>query len=366
MASYNEVSASLGGWEGGDFTTTVTQYRGVGADTDLPDENRFVTGVVQLLQRRAAELERQGEFDEIDIAIFVLKPSPPDSVLTAERKPMIDNGLTRVIGRLWFTAAPVVSAYYVDLPEDTDDGRFSYVTDNLDLGAQPTLLFDPRPASPQLRWYPRGLGQPDNVKFIPLVGGVSRVDVFDAIEQVYKQCFITPSGLPRGVSLWEDAREYRPLKDAEALVQSHLKAGLAMRFPYCTVRHEQAQLAGRTDLEIEQSDPINRNAVTRHAIIELKVLRSYWSSGSTVSGTFTKKQIKEGVRQAAAYRMEKGVQWSALCCFDMRKGDDGDDSCFAQVQECAQVLDVALGRWFLYASSAELRDAMTGQSTNCC
>ena len=358
MASDSGISTELGRWVGGDFVTTVSQNRAVGADADLPDENRFVTGVVQLLLRRTAEMERRGESDDVDIAIFVLNPSPPVSALNAEREPMIDNGLTRVVGRLWFTAAPVVSAHYVDLPADTDDGRFSYVANELDLGTQPTLIFDPRTLSPQLRWYPNGLGQPDNIELKPLTGTVSPGEVFSAINDVYKQCFVTPGGLPQGVSLWEDAHQCRPLQDAEALVQSHLKAGLVMRFPYCTVRHEQTQTAGRTDLEIEQPHPLNRTEVTRHAIIELKVLRSFWSTGSTVSNTRIKKWIEEGVRQAAAYRMEKGTHWSTLCCFDMRREDAGDDTSFAHVQECADSLNVMLKRWFLYSSAADYRQAM--------
>ena len=355
METDNDSRTTLGSWAGGDFATTVSQNRGVGADADLPDVNRFVAGVVQLLRRRSAELDRRGESDDVDIAIFILKPRPPDSITDAEREPMIDNGLTKINGRLWFAAAPVISAHYVDLPDDTDDRRFSYVADEHDLGAQPTLLFDPRTGRPQLRWYPEGLEQPNNMELKPLEGAVSPGDVFSAINQY----FITPGGLPQGVSLWEEPSQFRVLGNAEALVQSHLKAGLVMRFPFCTVRHEQTQVTGRTDLEIEQPDPLDRSQVTRHAIMELKVLRSYWSTGATVSGTETNGWVTEGVRQAAAYRVEKGFQWSALCCFDMRTDNRGDDASFSHVRESADSLQVTLKRWFLYSSAAYLRQSMT-------
>ena len=273
---------------------------------------------------------------------------------------MFDNGLTKVNGRLWFTAASVVSGYYVDLPQGTDSERFSYVADQLDLGTQPTLLFEPRTLSPELRWYPEGLGQPDTRDLLPLEGVVRPGDVLSAIDQVYEQCFIVPGGLPQGVSLWNDASRRRPLENAESLVQSYLKVGLVMKFPYCTIRHEQTQLTGRTDLEIGQQDPLDRSVSTLHAILELKVLRSFWSTGLTVSDNQTKKWISEGVRQAATYRMDKEARWSALCCFDMRRDDAGDEACFADVQDCADALEVMLRRWFLYASAAELRQARTG------
>ena len=362
MGSDNDSKTPLGRWADGDFAATISQYRGVGINADLPDVNRFVSGVVQLLRRRTAELERRGESDDVDIAIFVLKPRPPDSITNVKREPMVDNGLTKLIGRLWFTAAPVISAHYVELPEDSDHRRFSYVEDEHDLGGQPTLIFDPRTVQPQLRWYPEGLGQPDNMELKAIEGVVTPDQVFDAISQVYRQCFVTPGGLPQGVSLWHDASQYRPLRNAEALLQSHLKAGLVMSFPFCTVRHEQTQMTGRTDLEIEQPNALDRSIVIRHAVIELKVLRSSWSTGSAVSDAQMKEWIMEGVLQAAAYRMENNFQWSALCCFDMRKDDIGDETCFTHVLECADAREVLLRRWFLYASATDYRKAMTSSS----
>ena len=273
---------------------------------------------------------------------------------------MLDNGHTKVVGRLWFTSAAVVSAYSVELPQDSsDDRRFSFVTDELDLGSHPTLIFDPRTVSPQLRWYAAGLSQPDKVELKPLEGDVSPEAVYEAIEQLYQECFVTPSGLPQGVNLWQRADRHWPRVDAEALVQSHLKAGLVMRFPYCKVRHEQPQQAGRTDLEIDQLNPVDRSITTRHAIVELKVLRSFHSSGSNVSDKHTKDWVEEGVRQASAYRTNTSARWSALCCFDMRMDDAGDNACFAHVEELADKLDVFLRRWFLYASSSAYRKATT-------
>ncbi len=359
METDSEEPAALGGWSDEDFAATVSQNRGVGADADLPDANRFLAGVVQLLRRRSAELDRRRESDDIDIAIFILRPRPPDSITDAQRQPMIDNGLTKVNGRLWITAAPVISAHYVELPDGTDDGRFSFVADDHDLGSLPTLIFDPRTAPPQLRWYPEGLVQPDNMELIPLEGAVSPEDVFNTIDRVYRRCFITPGGLPQGVNLWADSSKFRVLRNAEALIQSLLMAGLAMRFPFCTIRHEQSQLTGRTDLEIEQPDPLDRSRVTRHAIMELKVLRSFRSSGSTVSDHETDEWIKEGVRQAAVYRIDKEFQWSALCCFDMRTGDRDDDTTFKNVREGAASLQVKLMRWQVYASAQLLRQAIS-------
>lgn len=360
MATDNDNRSALGPWVGADWEATVSEYTAGTVDADFPDNTRFVAGVAQLVRRRLANPTEEAESDDLGIAIFVLAPKPPAFLSNVSRVPMVDTGLTRVTGRLWFTPAAVVSAHYVELSRDTDDDeRFTYIADELKLGSNPTLVLEQRTPIPQLRWYPKGLSEPDVVETKPLSGDVNPNDVFGAIDTLYRECFVTPSGLPQQMNLWTNASRFRPLRNAEALLQSYLKAGLVMKFPHCKVRHEQPQLAGRTDLEIEQAVPGNPSTFVRHAIIELKVLRSYWSSGESVSAARTEEWIKEGVEQAAAYRQEKSARWSALCCFDMRTIDAGDNVCFANVQGLATSLDVLLKRWFLYGSHAAYRQAET-------
>lgn len=361
MASGHGSDINLEGWAAEDIEATFSQFAGIGATAGLPEQPRFVAGVAYLLRERKAFLDANCQSAVNDIAIFVLKPTPPDSTPSAVRVPMVNNGRTEVGGRLWFTAPTANSAHYVTLPYESndDDARFTYVTDELNLGSLPTLIFDPRTVTPQLRWYPEGLKQLDNVELKPLAGDVSPDDVFEAIDLLYMRHFVTPDGLPHGVSLWHDASRHRPLRNAEALVQSHLMTGLTLRFPHCIVRHEQPETSGRNDLEIEQIDPNDHSVVTRHAVIELKVLRSYRYSGSSVSEPETRRWIKDGVIQAMAYRNEKNIQWSALCCFDMREDDEGDGVCFTHVRNIAAALDVILGRWFIYKSARDYRRALS-------
>ena len=306
-----------------------------------------------------AQLEESDEEETGDVAIFVLNPGPPASLPNAPREPMIDNGLTMVVGRLWFTAASVASAHYVDLPQNaSDDDLFSFVTDEHSLGSRPALFFDRRTPSPELRWYPDGLRDPNNVDVKPLVGDVSADEVFAAIDRLHRECLVTPISLPLGGTLWKNAAKYWPRENVESTIQSHVKISLVSRFPFCTIRHEQTQQTGRNDLEIEQTDPFDNNSLVRHAIIELKVLRSFGSTGSPVSDLETDQSIQEGVQQAAAYRAVKSARWSVLSCFDMRETDAGYDACFAHVRDCASTKDVVLWRWFLYESSASYRKAM--------
>ena len=172
---------------------------------------------------------------------------------------------------------------------------------------------------------------------------------------MYLQCLTTPNSMPPGCNLWRDAIRYWVRKDAEALVQSYLKAGLVMRFPFCTVRHEQPQTAGRSDLEIEQQVRGRVGTITRYAVLELKVLRSFGSTGRIETAKTTNEWIEKGVEQAAAYQRDKGSHWSALCCFDMRNEDNGHDASFSHVVVKAARLDVNLWLWYLYSSNERYR-----------
>ena len=361
MANDNDMGFELGSWFDEDYEGTVTQYQGIGAEADLPDRDRFLVGVAQLLLRRMANLKESGESDVEDVAIFVLMPSPPESISNVEWVPMVDDGSTVINGRLWFASAAVVSAYFVEFPQGGDEEqRKTYVADQLNLGQKPALVFDPRPGSVLLTWFPEGLGKPSQAQEKSLDNEVSPENVFETIKGLYEQTLRTPGSMPRGGNMWQSAAHHQPDEDAEFIVQSHLKANILGRFLQCKVRHEQPQPAGRSDLEIEELDREIRGRVTRHAILELKVLRSFRSSGKAVPHSEIDNSIKSGIQQAASYCNDKGARWSALCCFDMRANDPGDEACFSQMQEGADMHQVNLWRWYLYSSAEAFRQAEFG------
>jgi hypothetical protein len=146
-----------------------------------------------------------------------------------------------------------------------------------------------------------------------------------------------------------------PSEHPEGIIQFALKAGLLNAFPLCDVREEEPNIEGRLDLRIVEPHPDDRAVATPHAVLELKVLRSFWASGTAVSGNDAANRVKEGVDQAFAYR--KGATYSILCCFDMRKDDTGD-TCFDAIREYATKLEVSLRRWFIYASARAYRAAL--------
>jgi hypothetical protein len=360
MAGNNSVPAPIGPWTNDNLQATAQASAGVGAEDGLPDQVRFLANVAKHIRRRVAQPGAQN--DPVIPAVFLLRPNPNGLNLPTppKRVPMLDNGLTPLAGRLWMLGAGPASGHYSDYTFVDDDGLFNLIIEGLAQGSCPAMLFDPRPTVPEVRFYPQGLAKPDEYQSISIATEtIDLTRVLDAVDVIYKASLITPEAQPPGGGLWQDQQKWWPKQNAEALVQLNLKAGLAGAFPTCTIRHEQTMPEGRLDLEIEQSDPVDRSKVTRHAILELKVLRSFGETGTAYSVAFTEAWVESGIEQAAAYRDSKGAKWSALFCFDMRK-DISDQACFNHVLQKAASLQVALRCWHLFATSKLYRTNLVG------
>lgn len=362
VAAEGDETKSLGSWTGADFAGTARANFGIGADADLPSDVRFLAGVAKLIRRRLAE--HGAETDPARPAVFLLEPNgrPHKAEAPPKRVPMLDNGLTSVTGKLWFVSPVVVSGKYIELDEADDDALFAFVTDALALGQVPAIVFDPRTTVPTVQFYPNGLSEPEKCDAVIIsITDVSLQQIYEAINKVYQHCLVTPEAQALAGKLWVDGNKWWPSPKAEDVLQLYLRAGLTTAFPTCIVRHEQTAAPGRLDLEIEQSDPLVPGKITRHAVLELKVLRSFNSSGTTVSENETLEWVKSGVRQAAAYRDERGALAAALCCFDMRKEHTGE-KCFEHVQEFAAKLIVELKHWFVFGTSKQYRQFSTGEA----
>jgi len=349
---------SLGPWAAAELAHTSHENAGIGADAGLPPEVRFLSGIVQLVRRRAITMG--SDSDLAQPAVFLLHPVPQANLSSSppRRIPMLDNGLERLTGRLWFMSAAVVSGHFLPLEEFADDDAvFRFVTDILLLGDVPTIVFDPRVAAPHVRLYPLGLNAPDECRLLSLASAsISLGQILEKVDEVYRRYLITPTAQAHGITLWQDSSRWYPIKDAEEKIQGLLIVGILTAFPTCTPRHEQSSIPGRVDLEIEEHHPADRSIITRIAILELKVLRSFASSGKSISAKRTCDWVEEGVKQAAAYKADKGARGAALCCFDMRTTDSGE-SCFDHVRVLATAQDVVLKHWFLFASSKLYRAA---------
>ncbi|MBG6087866.1 hypothetical protein [Actinomadura viridis] len=343
---------------------TLQEHGGVGADADLQDEIRFVVGVARLLRKRV----ERGELDQTGLlpAVFLLHPESPD--LNVERKvkrsPMLDNGLQEISNRVWFVNQVANDGTAIQLSEEDDDETiFELVVEELSLGDLPAVIFEPRTDVPEARYYPEGLSKTQNCRPLRIdAKPLSLKEIFEVIDRLYHQQLCTPDVQGRAGKLWEKSDQYWVAENAEDRIQVVVRAGLTGYFPTCLVRVEQPQATGRLDVEIEEPLPRDRSRVTRHAVLELKVLRTRGAKGNSWSDAKIKQWVVDGVEQASSYRNERGCRLAALCCFDMRV--PGVDNCFDHVGELAGALKVELKAWRLFASSGEYRHFLASQYTS--
>jgi hypothetical protein len=351
----NEPSLpELGSWTVDELLATFQESSGAGSDYDLDDQIRFIRGVATVVRKR--EAVDTAKADPRQLYVFLL--SPEGGVKEdLPREPMLDSGHTTLAGKVWFVNPPVRSGRVCKLNVQDSQGMFHAVIERLQHGNVPAVVVDPRLSNTEIRYYPQGLDKPDCCEQVRLYGSnLDLQQVCELIESVYRQCLITPDAQPKGCRLWKNTARYRPQSNAEHGIQALLKAAFAGKFPTCRVYDEFAGTMGRADLHLEEQDPVDRSRVTFLAVLELKVLRSYSDGGTAYSAAKNDECVEKGVKQAGMYRKERGHRVAALCCFDMRDKDDGD-RCFEGVSDLAATLQVALRRWYLYASSERCRNA---------
>ena len=350
------ADTGLGGWTPSAMRSTLQSSLGTGSDYDVDDAIRFVRGVANVVRKREG-LDFSGG-NPTALSVFLLAPGY-GSESGLPREPMLDAGHTPVAGKVWFVNAGVISGHAKALEWTDADSLFRAICDELGLGQVPAAIVDPRGASTAVRFYPKGLDEPDEVAQVRIdCADVDFQKICEVVESVYTQCLKTPDAQPQANRIWKDPSRFWPKRDAELRVQAYLKPAFSAAFPTCRIYSELAGTMGRVDIHLEESDPSNPASATFLAVLELKVLRSFSETGKQYSVNKVKDWVEAGVRQAAAYRDERNHRVAAMCCFDMREDDSGEE-CFVEVRELATNLGVELRRWFIFASSERAREAAT-------
>ncbi len=345
---------TLGGWNLDDLQNTVRDYRGVGADHDLSRELRFISGVCKLVRRREALAEGG---DALELAVFLLTGKPLDGA-SSTRVPMLNNGMTPLAGRVWAVNEAVVSGHRHDLDTVTDDTVFRYLIETHAVGGVPAVVVDPRSPVTTARFYPDGLEDMDKCVELRLsAADLSVAEIEDAISRHHSECLITPD-LHGVIKLWQDNAKCYPIAPVETTIQQLLRCSLVQAFPSCEVRAEIPGRTGRLDLRIHEPDPLMPHSEIKHAVLELKVVKTYGSTGKTQSPKENRDWVKKGVEQAGAYRQEREYRLAMLVCYDMCKNDVGDDEYFEPVAELAEALKVRCRRWYLYSTADRYRQAL--------
>lgn len=349
----------LGAWEGDRDKLKNVPLGDRGDSSGLPELLQFRLHLVRLILKRernlSAEYDYPAAFVLVDPAEFQrLKAS---GAFTEVR--LIHTGARRLTGLVHIMTFGATSSLTI---EALGDSELFNVLESAEHRGKPTFIYVPQKPISTLSFYARGC-EVDECSDVPLhVSSISADQIKKAIDSVYEQELVTPDGAGP-LKIWSDPAKGRPTALAERSIQQIVRIGLVAKFSPCSIRAEQSGKVGRTDLEIVEVKPSGAGELVHHALLELKVLRSWTESGSAVTGQFVRDHIDEGVKQANAYGKEKNSKIKMLSCFDMRDSDLGDSATFAHVAALADTLGVLTSRWFLYASSKAYREAIAASDT---
>jgi hypothetical protein len=354
--SKGTAALPLGAWSP-DRTVLAEAPRALYGDvSDLSADVRFQVHVARLISAR----EQRPDTERSGAAAFLLV-TPQQHKAWAQRLTFDRNlhtGRVQLAGRIHFVTDLAGSSAYEDYA-GSDTGLFDRLA-ALQCDRLPALIYLPDRHESSLTFYPQGTH--DDRGLVPLKlnhGPVTEAEILAAIDGVYRTELCTPDN-SGPIKLWHDPLKGRPIEEAERTVQQFVRSGLAARFNWCTIYSEQAGKVGRTDLEIvdDRTGPLGQ--VTHHALLELKVLRTFSQSGTRYPPASAGEAVTKGVQQAHEYGGVKNSLLRMLCCFDMRMQDAGDAATFASIKSSADALCVRLVRWYLYRSADDYRRARTG------
>lgn len=344
----------LGAWQGDRAQIEVAPRSMFGDIDELSPELRFQVYVSRTIRAR----ERQADAETVGAAAFILVTSQQQEGLKVGRSfdRTVHMGRVRLVGRVHFMTPRASASAFEEYSGDSN-GVFERIAE-LQCDHLPTMVYDPGAGKTRLSYYPKGTYTEDGMIEVNLdVGPVTEAEILSVIDAVYRTELCTPDN-SGPTKIWANPGKGYPIEEAERTVQQFLRVGLAARFHWCTIRAEQAGKLGRTDLEVVDNRTGEVGRVTHHALLELKVLRSFSHSGSAYAATASEEAVSKGVNQAHSYGKDNNTLLRMLCCFDMRSDDVGDTTTFAQVQTEAATLCVRLKRWYLYRSSEHMRDAL--------
>ena len=336
------------GFDDASLLATIADSLGEGLEARLPPHGRFMVSVARLLRKRLTAQDGS----EQEPAIFFFHAARDVPARADVSVPLLRNGLTPVGSHLWFMGEVAVNTQALPIDEWDDALVFRIVTDDMQIGDWPAVIFDPRPDAPEVLFFPDGIATADSAQPVTLnVESVALSDLFDLIDFVNMRYLASPRNGPQ---LWEKQTAWWPIEHAEKRIQEALEIALQLSYPTCDVRAEQPGALGRVDIEVYVPLAGSDGKKTPGAVLELKVLRSFGSTGTPWSNSRTNRWIRDGVVQAASYRDERSFPEAALCCFDMRKNYEGD-ACFAHVVSLAGRRDVVLRVWPVFNSTSACR-----------
>ncbi len=318
--------------------------------------DRFVKQISDLVQVRTKAGEAKG-------FSVILRSDALDTDVRGRNYPSLPlfrNGLDALSQGIFLSNALLVQAYAV--PLNSNNGDIFTEVKNAGYGNLPALVIDWRGDEPKATLFASGVENQDDLQEIYLTETeISASHLREGLEDFYNKRLRTPSLLIQGhsVKVWgEKPSDGWPATRPEERIQGILMTFLMARYSRFSVRAEVNTEDGRLDLKIfaKLLDNTGTKYVKNIWVLELKALTDRTSTGGHVPNSVTEEAIEKGLIQAASYKDSEHVNNAALCCFDMRENDLGDEVTFANIADRAKANGIHLWRWFLHRSTEASRN----------
>ena len=334
---------------------TVTGLMPALPDVRASRADRFAQAVRTLVERRAQKgWPREGT---ADMAVFVLVDYPRKEGSAHDGTPFADPMAqgTPLLGRLFLSSADASHGQFIPVP--TNAGAILEWLENNGFADRPIVAVY-RDAKEMVT---RLCGIHDSARRDAIRDKEPTATVGELLKALglyHRSQVLTPADCPDGV--WNCARRYIPGPEPEKSIQKALRFALNFWFRgVVRVGTEDGTNIGRIDVRLLKKGP--SGGLTYWIILELKVIKSFTSTETSVGDSTNLKAIVKGVKQAGAYQENRDVK-GMLEVYDLRR--DKDDALWKRQEVTTAAESYSpppkIDIWPMYGSADDARNA--GQS----
>ncbi|WP_162995497.1 hypothetical protein [Klebsiella variicola] len=350
------MNKSIGAWNPQDLLNTVNEEL-----TGKPVFDESVPVESQFLAYTLYEL-RKIDPNDLGTCLFFLHPDMPnlsDESLKLKSSLLFDSGRISFMNKVCFVNLTLTRGRYFEADLSNPDDIIDLIINDYGLGDIPVVMIDKHNGQHTARMYPKGFSSPEEY-IISLKKEFLDLDsIKHAIDNLYQTSLITPSAAQNaGFKLWEDSSKFFPAEHIEKGIQGRLYSHFSSHFG-CNLLAlpEINTVGGRLDLLLI-SKSSEKGKQINHALLELKALRSFSSSGKTTYKSSEQLEwIDKGMRQAQEYSITLEPYHTVLCCFDMCNAGNDDDYWFASTKQFSIENNIHQWRWKLYNSAESKRQS---------
>ena len=281
--------------------------------------DRFTQAVRTLIEKRA----QQGwPHESADVAVFVLTTYPRKVGQDHDGAPFADPTAqdTALLGHLFFSSADASHGQFIPLP--TEPNAILDWLDDHGLASCPMVAVYRNAKEMVIRRF--GIHNPaQNDAIRDHEPSATVEELNDALTHYHRSRVVTPSGCPDGVWKTDHAHHYIPGPRPERSIQSDLEVALNFWFRgVIRAESEDKTNIGRIDVRLLKTTAAGELAYW--SILELKVIKSFTHTSSTVDDSTNVEAIVKGIEQAAAYRANRTAEHALLEVYDLRRDKSED------------------------------------------